>query len=89
MGKYYDEIPDSMITWIKKQEMFFVATAPLRADGHVNVSPKGIRDSFHVESNTRVWYEDLSGSGTFSSSFPYELLVSSCRTPRQHLILDV
>ena len=75
MGKYYDEIPDSMITWIKKQEMFFVATAPLRADGHVNVSPKGIRDSFHVESNTRVWYEDLSGSGAYSSSSPF-------RTPR-------
>ena len=74
MGKYYDEIPDSMITWIKKQEMFFVATAPLRADGHVNVSPKGIRDSFHVESNTRVWYEDLSGSGAYQDS--------SSRTPR-------
>ena len=70
MVKWWDCVPQELVPWIKKQEMFFVATAPLRADGHVNVSPKGIRDSFHVESNTRVWYEDLSGSGTFSSSFP-------------------
>ncbi|TBU51643.1 hypothetical protein BD310DRAFT_833860 [Dichomitus squalens] len=63
MGQFYDEIPETHIAWIKKQEMFFVATAPLSADGHVNVSPKGVRDSFHVESRSRVWYEDLSGSG--------------------------
>ena len=63
MGQFTDEIPDNLIPWIHKQEMFFVATAPLSGDGHVNVSPKGVRGSFTVESKTRVWYEDLSGSG--------------------------
>ncbi|KAJ3528664.1 hypothetical protein NMY22_g9317 [Coprinellus aureogranulatus] len=43
--------------------MFWVASAPLSADGHVNVSPKGVAGTFHVESSTKVWYEDLSGSG--------------------------
>ena len=79
MGKFYDEIPGNLMAWIKKQEMFFVATAPLRGDGHVNVSPKGVRDSFHVESKTRVWYEDLSGSGACPDSSPCNL-TSSCWT---------
>jgi hypothetical protein len=64
MGETYSEIPESLIEWIKKQQMFWVASAPLSADGHVNISPKGVAGTFHVESPTKVWYEDLSGSGT-------------------------
>ncbi|KAG2139140.1 uncharacterized protein EDB93DRAFT_1163523 [Suillus bovinus] len=63
MAKYYDEIPLKLIEWILKQQMFWVATAALQGDGHVNVSPKGTANCFHVESPTRVWYEDLTGSG--------------------------
>ncbi|KIK43344.1 hypothetical protein CY34DRAFT_803929 [Suillus luteus UH-Slu-Lm8-n1] len=63
MAKYYDEIPLKLIEWILKQQMFWVATAALQGDGHVNVSPKGTAGCFHVESPTRVWYEDLTGSG--------------------------
>ena len=63
MGKFYDEIPTELIPWLLKQELFWVATAPLSPTQHVNVSPKGVRDSFHVLSPTRVWYQDLTGSG--------------------------
>ena len=63
MGKFYDTIPQELTPWILKQEIFWVATAPLSPEAHVNVSPKGVRDSFHVLSPTRVWYQDLSGSG--------------------------
>ncbi|KAI0369990.1 hypothetical protein BV20DRAFT_1052885 [Pilatotrama ljubarskyi] len=63
MGKFYDSIPPEIIPWLRKQEQFWVATAPLSAEGHVNVSPKGVRDSFHIISATRVWYQDLTGSG--------------------------
>ncbi|KAG2357633.1 hypothetical protein BDR07DRAFT_1419787 [Suillus spraguei] len=63
MAKFYDEIPLTLIEWILKQQMFWVATAALQSDGHVNVSPKGTANCFHVESPTRVWYEDLTGSG--------------------------
>ena len=49
MGNTYDHIPEKYIEWIKKQEVFWVATAPLAADGHVNVSPKGLRGSLVVE----------------------------------------
>ena len=62
MGKAFTEIPDDLREFIEAQPMFFVATAPLRADGHVNLSPKGL-DTFRVLSPTRVAYLDLTGSG--------------------------
>ncbi|KAI5115537.1 hypothetical protein M0805_004074 [Coniferiporia weirii] len=63
MGKTFDHIPESEIKWIRKQEAFWVATAPLSGNGHVNLSPKGLRGTFFVEGPNLVWYEDLSGSG--------------------------
>ncbi|KAK0217249.1 hypothetical protein IW262DRAFT_1396756 [Armillaria fumosa] len=63
MGKFYDEIPGYVMAMIKKQHMFWVATAPLSADGHVNVSSKGVEGTFHIIDSHTVWYEDLSGSG--------------------------
>ncbi|QYG92361.1 pyridoxamine 5'-phosphate oxidase family protein [Iamia sp. SCSIO 61187] len=62
MGRTYDAITDELATWIADQPVFFVATAPLDADGHVNVSPKG-GDTFRVVSPHEVAYLDLTGSG--------------------------
>lgn len=62
MGKTYDKLDDALIEFIKAQKMFFVATAPLSPDGHVNVSPKGY-DSFAVIDETTVAWLDLGGSG--------------------------
>ncbi|KAG7095321.1 hypothetical protein E1B28_006086 [Marasmius oreades] len=63
MVQFYDEIPPFLIDWIKTQHVFWVATAPLSADGHVNLSGKGINGTFHVVNNRQIWYEDLTGSG--------------------------
>jgi hypothetical protein len=63
MGQFYDELPQGLVEWIKKQHMFWVATAPSAKDGHVNLSPKGLAGSFHVVDSRRVWYEDVTGSG--------------------------
>ncbi|KAJ4490550.1 hypothetical protein J3R30DRAFT_3278074 [Lentinula aciculospora] len=63
MGNFHDEIPSFLIPWIQKQEVFWVATSPLSADGHVNVSTKGLKGTFHIVDSKRVWYEDLTGSG--------------------------
>ena len=63
MGKFYDDIPQSHFEWIKKQQVFWVATAPLSAQGHVNMSPKGTADCFHLVNSKQAWYEDLTGSG--------------------------
>ena len=41
MATVFDEITQHHRDWVAQQSMFFVATAPLGADGHVNVSPKG------------------------------------------------
>lgn len=62
MGKTYDALTEAHIGFIAKQKMFFVATAPLAAEGHVNLSPKGY-DSFRIISPTRAAYGDLGGSG--------------------------
>jgi len=62
MGKVFDSIDDSVAAWIEKQKLFFVASAPLSPNGHVNLSPKGM-DSFRVLDAKRVAYLDLTGSG--------------------------
>ncbi|KAI5122690.1 hypothetical protein M0805_009743 [Coniferiporia weirii] len=64
MGQFYDSCPPNLLKWIQKQRLFWVATAPLSPDGHVNVSPKGVYDCFHVIGPNKVWYEDLTGSGS-------------------------
>ena len=63
MGNFYDDIPQSYFEWIKKQHTFWVATAPLSAQGHINLSAKGTADCFHIVNSKQVWYEDLTGSG--------------------------
>ncbi|MCP4759271.1 MAG: pyridoxamine 5'-phosphate oxidase family protein [Planctomycetes bacterium] len=50
-------------SFIAAQEMFFVATAPLSPDGHVNVSPKGLAGTFAVIDEHTVAYLDSYGSG--------------------------
>ena len=62
MGKTYDQIDDKLADFIRKQQMFFVATAPLSEEGHINVSPKGL-DSFVILGPNKVAYLDLGGSG--------------------------
>ncbi len=63
MGRVYEELDDRWRAWIAEQPMFFVATAPLAADGHVNVSPKGPIGSLAVVDEHTVAYLDVSGSG--------------------------
>ena len=63
MGRIYDGIDAHQREWIAKQPLFFVATAPLDAEGHVNVSPKGPIGSLRVLDDHTVAYLDLLGSG--------------------------
>ena len=62
MGKVLDCITPELTAFIEAQPLFFVATAPLSGDGHVNLSPKGL-DCLRVLSPSRVAYLDLTGSG--------------------------
>ena len=67
MGKFYDHIPADQQAFIREQHVFFVASAPLSPDGHVNVSPKGM-DCFRVLGPNQVAYLDLTGSGNETSA---------------------
>lgn len=62
MGRLFPIIDEKLAEFIRGQQMFFVATAPLAADGHVNISPKGL-DSFRILDERMVAYLDLVGSG--------------------------
>ncbi len=62
MGKEYTEINAKIQTWIERQRIFFVATAPLSGDGLVNCSPKGL-DSLRVLGPREMGYVDTGGSG--------------------------
>lgn len=62
MAKVYAEIDAALRTWIEEQRLWFVATAPLDADGRVNVSPRG-HDTLSVLGPHRVGWVDYTGSG--------------------------
>src|SRR3954468_24968084 len=63
MGREYDRIDEHWRGWIARQPLFFVGTAPLAGDGHVNVSPKGPGGSLRVLDDRTVAYLDVIGSG--------------------------
>jgi hypothetical protein len=63
MARQFDTIDDHLATWISRRELFFVGSAPLDPDGHVNVSPKGPIGSLRVLGPTTVAYLDVYGSG--------------------------
>ncbi|MFF3847462.1 pyridoxamine 5'-phosphate oxidase family protein [Streptomyces sp. NPDC002328] len=62
MGKTYEHIDGRLRTFIEEQPLFFTATAPLSADGTVNLSPKGLKGSFVVLDEHTVAYLDFAGS---------------------------
>lgn len=67
MAKIHDSITPEFRDWIAQQRVFFVASAPLSGDGHVNLSPKG-HDCVRVLDERTVAYLDLTGSGNETSA---------------------
>jgi hypothetical protein len=67
VGQIYPELDQRLVSFITSQPVFFVATAPCLdpsgQGGHVNLSPKGYRDTFAVLDPHTVAYLDLTGSG--------------------------
>ncbi|MFF7392950.1 pyridoxamine 5'-phosphate oxidase family protein [Streptomyces scabiei] len=62
MGKTYERIDGRLRTFIEAQPLFFTATAPLSADGTINLSPKGLKGSFVILDERTVAYLDFAGS---------------------------
>lgn len=61
MADFTDSLTSAHIEMIARQSVFFVATAA--AEGRINLSPKGLADTFRVLSPRRIAYLDLGGSG--------------------------
>ncbi|QUH03349.1 pyridoxamine 5'-phosphate oxidase family protein [Saccharopolyspora erythraea] len=62
MGKVYARIDDRLRAFIEAQQVFFVASAPLSGDGHVNISPKGRAGSLALLGEHELAYLDFGGS---------------------------
>ena len=67
------EIGLPLADWITAQRMFFVATAPLAADGLMNCSPKGM-DSFRILSPPQIVRLHGRGTVVLPGDARYELL---------------
>lgn len=67
MGKQFNAILPAHEAFIRQQHLFFVGSAPLSEEGHVNLSPKG-QDTLRVLSPNHVAYLDLTGSGNETSA---------------------
>jgi predicted pyridoxine 5'-phosphate oxidase superfamily flavin-nucleotide-binding protein len=62
VGKTRSTIDNPARGFIEAQHIFFVASAPLDAAGHINLSPKGL-DTFRILDPATVAYLDFNGSG--------------------------
>jgi hypothetical protein len=62
MGKTYEGLGPRLRAFIEEQKVFFVASAPLAGDGHVNLSPKGRDGSLTVLDEHTLAYLDFGGS---------------------------
>ncbi len=62
MSKLFETIDSGLARFVEAQKMFFVASAPLDPNGHINLSPKGL-DTFRILGPKTVAYLDFTGSG--------------------------
>ena len=89
MAEFSDVLDDKHVDMIRKQPVFFTATAA--ADGRINLSPKGY-DAFRVLSPTCVGYLDLGGSGNETHahlSVDGRITIMFCNFDRPALILRI
>jgi Pyridoxamine 5'-phosphate oxidase len=87
MPKFADKLDEKLKTFIRKQKMFFTATAP--TIGRINLSPKGI-DTFRILDDNTVGYLDLTGSGNETSAHIQEngrMTIMFCSFSRSPLIM--
>ena len=87
MAERFDSLQDRHRAFIEAQHLYFVGTAG--AEGHVNVSPKGM-DSFRVLDASTVAWLNLTGSGNETAAHVREngrMTVMFCSFDKQPLIL--
>ena len=61
MANFSDKLSKEDIAFIQKQKVFFVSTAP--KIGKINISPKGLDDTFKVLNENKILWLNYFGSG--------------------------
>lgn len=90
MADFTDTLADDHVAMIAKQSVFFVATAA--PDARINLSPKGLADTFRVLSPSRVAWLDLGGSGNETNAHLLadgRVTVMMCNFEQPALILRI
>lgn len=90
MSDFSPQLTPAHVAMIGKQAVFFTATAA--AEGRINLSPKGLADTFKVLSPNRVAYLDLGGSGNETHahlSVDGRITVMMCNFEQPALILRI
>ncbi|MGE0267384.1 MAG: pyridoxamine 5'-phosphate oxidase family protein [Candidatus Omnitrophota bacterium] len=89
MAKFFTQLDDNLITFIREQKIFFCATAD--AGGRINLSPKGM-DTFRILSPTTVGFLSLTGSGNETAAHLKtngRITIMFCSFTQQPLILRI
>lgn len=92
MGVIGPELNDSLTAFIKQSPMFFVATAPLSPQGHINCSPRPMDARFILNSKNQIGWFDLVGSGIETISHLKEnsrIVLMFCSFGEDPLILRI
>ncbi len=87
MAKFYNELSDDLQSFIARQHIFFVATAP--ENGRINLSPKGM-DAFRCVNSNQVMFLNVTGSGNETAAHLAEngrLTIMFCSFEKRPLIL--
>ncbi len=87
MAEFFDRLDAKLIEFIEQQHIYFIGTAG--ADGHVNVSPKGMDSLRVLDANTVAWL-NLTGSGNETAAHVLEngrMTIMFCSFDKQPLIL--
>lgn len=87
MAEQFTELSDGLIKFIERQTLFFTGTA--RAEGRVNVSPKGT-DSLRMLSSKQLVWRNLTGSGNETAAHLLEnkrMTIMFCAFDKKPLIL--
>lgn len=87
MAEFYDHLSSELRSFVKKQAIFFVATAP--EEGRINLSPKGM-NTFRCLDERTVAYLDLTGSGNETAGHLQEdgrITLMFCSFDKKPLIL--
>jgi hypothetical protein len=90
MSAFTESLTPDHIAMIGRQAVFFVATAA--AEGRINLSPKGLADTFRVLSPSRVAWLDLAGSGNETNAHLLadgRVTVMMCNFEQPPLILRI